>query len=120
MQLVPKQARHIWQKKLSAKSKTPKTDDVVFDDSEEIKCCGADGQFLPADLRHDECFPIAIPANDPFHGARNRRCMEFVRSMAAQRSKCSPGPREQVIESPPNLIDEKINPSDFQQTYSVN
>ena len=83
--------------KISAKTKSLKADDSNFDDKEEIKCCSSDGQFLPTSLRHDECFPIAIPANDPFHGGKGRRCMEFVRSMPAERPKCNLGPREQVI-----------------------
>jgi len=44
-----------------------------FDSKDEIQCCSSDGQFLPQDLRHPECFPISIPANDPFHGAKGRR-----------------------------------------------
>lgn len=60
-----------------------------------MTCCQR-GQFLDASVRHPDCFPIAIPENDPFYAQFNQRCMEFVRSLPAPRPGCTFGPREQV------------------------
>uniref|UniRef100_A0A0P5JUL6 Chorion peroxidase n=1 Tax=Daphnia magna TaxID=35525 RepID=A0A0P5JUL6_9CRUS len=60
-----------------------------------VTCCQR-GQFLDASVRHPDCFPIAIPENDPFYAQFNQRCMEFVRSLPAPRPGCTFGPREQL------------------------
>lgn len=36
-------------------------------------------------LKHPECFPISIPHEDPFYSAYGVTCMEFVRSIPAER-----------------------------------
>ena len=61
----------------------------------EIICC-QDGFKLPKTLLHPECLAIDIPQNDFFYGRLGQRCMEFVRSMPAERPDCNLGPREQV------------------------
>ena len=61
-----------------------------------IKCC-QNGAQLPRTLLHPECFPINIPGNDNFFRQFRTRCMEFVRSMPAERPDCGLGPREQVL-----------------------
>lgn len=61
-----------------------------------IKCC-QNGAQLPRTLLHPECFPITIPGNDNFFRQFRQRCMEFVRSMPAERPDCGLGPREQVL-----------------------
>ena len=62
----------------------------------EIACCSEDGRELPRTLLHPECLAINIPPNDFFYGRLGQRCMEFVRSMPAERPDCNLGPREQV------------------------
>ncbi len=62
-----------------------------------IKCC-QNGAQLPRTLLHPECFPITIPGNDNFFRQFRQRCMEFVRSMPAERPDCGLGPREQVLQ----------------------
>jgi peroxidase len=65
------------------------------EDDENIKCCQNGFQLTSRQL-HPECFPIDIPTNDFFFARLRQRCMEFVRSMPAERPDCSLGPREQV------------------------
>jgi len=67
----------------------------LVEDETQIKCCQG-GRPLTGDQLHPECFPIEIPSNDFFFGRFGQRCMEFVRSMPAQRPDCRLGPREQV------------------------
>ena len=67
----------------------------LVEDETDIKCCQG-GQKLPRDSLHPECFPIEIPSNDFFFSRFSQRCMEFVRSMPAERPDCNLGPREQV------------------------
>ena len=62
----------------------------------EIICC-ENGFKLPKTLLHPECLAIDIPQNDFFYGRLGQRCMEFVRSMPAERPDCNLGPREQVL-----------------------
>ena len=62
----------------------------------EIICC-QDGSKLPGELLHPECHPIDIPPNDHFYSRLGQRCMEFARSMPAERPDCNLGPREQVL-----------------------
>lgn len=47
-------------------------------------------------MRHPHCFPIDIPAGDPFYGPRGVRCLNFVRSMIAPRQDCRLGYAEQM------------------------
>nr|XP_053631157.1 peroxidase-like [Cherax quadricarinatus] len=63
-----------------------------------IQCCSSDGRsFIQPPFVHPSCFPIEIPANDPFFGRSGRRCMNFVRSMFAPRnSPCTLGYSEQM------------------------
>ncbi|XP_037793052.1 chorion peroxidase-like [Penaeus monodon] len=64
-------------------------------DGKDVPCCpealnGNDS------MRHPECAPIAIPADDPFYAQFNQTCMEFVRSVGD--SSCVWGPRQQLNE----------------------
>nr|XP_045598236.1 peroxidase-like [Procambarus clarkii] len=63
-----------------------------------IQCCSTNGRGLvDATFRHPACFPIEIPADDPFFGPSGRRCMNFVRSMFAPRANpCNLGYAEQM------------------------
>ena len=54
-------------------------------------CCDT-----PPNQRHPECWPIEIPANDPFYSLFRRRCMEFVRSASSLKAHCKLGPRSQL------------------------
>lgn len=49
-------------------------------------------------MRHPHCFPIDIPAKDPFYGPRGVRCLNFVRSMISPRIECRMGYAEQMNE----------------------
>ena len=63
----------------------------------DITCCEEDGRRpVSKDIRHPECFEVKIPRNDPFYSRLGQTCMEFVRSMPAERPECNLGPREQV------------------------
>lgn len=53
-----------------------------------IKCCPR--------ASHPDCFAIEIPSNDPIFGKENKRCLNFVRSVACQ--TCRFGPRLQLNE----------------------
>ena len=57
---------------------------------ENIKCCEN-----PPDNRHPSCYPIQIPANDPFYKYFDRQCMDFLRSMPGVKPNCPLGPRSQ-------------------------
>ncbi|CAH0751106.1 unnamed protein product [Diatraea saccharalis] len=60
------------------------------------RCCKDGGrEFMPKELMHPECFPIAVPSSDPFYGPRGVRCLDFVRSSPAPRDGCELGWREQ-------------------------
>ncbi|CAB0019328.1 unnamed protein product [Nesidiocoris tenuis] len=60
-----------------------------------ISCC-RNGEFLPDNLRHPDCFPISLPRFDPTFSPFGDRCMEFARSLPAPRPECNFGPREQM------------------------
>ena len=63
----------------------------------DITCCEEDGRRpVSKDIRHPDCFEVQIPRNDPFYSRLGQTCMEFVRSMPAERPECNLGPREQV------------------------
>ncbi|XP_022246594.1 peroxidase-like isoform X3 [Limulus polyphemus] len=53
-----------------------------------IDCCA------PEDRHNSQCFPFAIPPDDPFFTHYNIRCMDFRRSARCLRS--GPGQREQI------------------------
>ncbi|XP_042882642.1 peroxidase-like [Penaeus japonicus] len=61
-----------------------------------IECCSESQSFIDPSFRHPGCFPIEIPADDPFFGRFRRRCMNFVRSMWAPRGACNFGYAEQM------------------------
>ena len=67
----------------------------LVEDETDIFCC-QNGRKLPPNQLHPECLPIEIPSNDFFFSRFGQKCMEFVRSMPAERPDCSLGPREQV------------------------
>lgn len=60
-----------------------------------ITCC-RDGNIIPPNNRHPDCFPIALSRNDHIFAPFGERCMEFVRSLPAPRPECNFGPREQM------------------------
>ncbi|CAG2104853.1 unnamed protein product, partial [Medioppia subpectinata] len=60
------------------------------DKSESIKCC----EHRPED-QHPQCYPIQIPANDPFYKYFDRQCMDFLRSLPGVKPNCPLGPRAQ-------------------------
>ncbi len=61
-----------------------------------IECCTEEGGFKPELTRHPSCWPIEIPANDPFYAALRRTCMNFVRTVPGPRADCTFGYAEQV------------------------
>jgi peroxidase len=61
---------------------------------QDLDCCTNDGKFAENAFVGAKCFPIKIPQSDPFH--KKKICMNFVRSDAAPRLDCSPGPLEQL------------------------
>ena len=64
----------------------------------DITCCEEGGRRpIAKEIRHPDCFEVEIPRNDPFYSRIRQTCMEFVRSMPAERPECNLGPREQVI-----------------------
>ncbi|CAG0923216.1 unnamed protein product [Notodromas monacha] len=50
-------------------------------DGEDPRCCDRD-------TKHPDCFPIAIPAQDPFYSLFNKRCMSFVRNLPGAQYSC--------------------------------
>ncbi|GIY65304.1 chorion peroxidase [Caerostris extrusa] len=62
---------------------------------DSILCCHPDIQNN-ARLLHPACMTILIPENDPLYRKSGRSCMHFLRSIAAPRSDCNFGPREQL------------------------
>ena len=62
-----------------------------------ILCCNPDGtKPLTKQFLHPACFPIEIPADDPFFSQFGQRCMNFVRSVPAPQLSCSFGFGEQM------------------------
>ncbi|CAC5366111.1 PXDN [Mytilus coruscus] len=60
-----------------------------------LDCCNTDRQ------NNSDCFPFTIPGDDPYHReilGSNRRCINFVRSVAACDLGCNLGYREQINE----------------------
>lgn len=64
-----------------AETKDPQT-------NEEPKCCD-----VPEERRHPACWPIDIPAEDPFFSHYRKRCMNFVRSATGLKEHCKLGSR---------------------------
>lgn len=76
----------------------PLTFDILFftaDNGIKISCCKY-GVRIPKSDIHAECYPVVLPANDPFYKQFGEQCMELVRSVYAPRPSCYMGPREQV------------------------
>ncbi|KAH9628118.1 hypothetical protein HF086_018334 [Spodoptera exigua] len=72
---------------------------VVFtaDDGTAISCCMNDGEdFLPPELTHFACAPIAIDPDDQFYGQFRRKCINFVRTQIAPAHDCSVGYAKQM------------------------
>lgn len=67
-----------------------------FGNETGIECCNDQGSFTNPSLTHPSCFPISIPADDPFFSPFQRRCMNFIRSMPTQGSNCTFGFAEQM------------------------
>ncbi len=49
---------------------------------QRLKCCDVD-----FDDFHPECYPIKVPADDPFYGKFGVRCQEYARSVLAARPR---------------------------------
>lgn len=60
-----------------------------------ILCCHPEIQKNQR-LLHPACLPIHVPDNDPRFRQYGVTCMHFLRSVAAPRSDCTFGPREQL------------------------
>jgi peroxidase len=58
-----------------------------------IRCCTADGKFIPREAAHPACLPIWVSKNDPIYSYSGIECLNFVRSSTdrgcpnAQKSK---------------------------------
>ena len=90
--------QYVVERSLSLINRFPgSADDGEKGEGSDITCC-AEGGRKPIDksFKHPECFEIEIPRNDPFYARLGQKCMEFVRSMPAERPECNLGPREQV------------------------
>ena len=68
-----------------------------FQDNPRDCCNGLDS--FPNSFDTERCFPIPIPANDPYFKSIGRRCMDFHRAMPSPDLNCDLGKREQVNES---------------------
>lgn len=69
------------------------TKNKVF--SEKAKCCLEDGSHrLP--VPHPACFPIHVSYKDPFYSQFGVKCLEFVRTAIASRSRCQIGHGRQI------------------------
>lgn len=66
-----------------------------FANGSVITCCHPELLANPT-KRHFACMPIELPSDDPFFAQFRQSCLEFVRSVAAPRPKCTFGPREQL------------------------
>ena len=61
----------------------------------DIQCCTSDYQLIDPSLTHPACMAIEVDVNDKFY--TNKKCMNFVRSIAGPRIDCSVGYADQVI-----------------------
>lgn len=62
---------------------------------EGIECC-SNGRTVDPSQTHPECWPIQIPADDPFYSTKGRTCMNFIRSMLGLNQDCTFGYAEQM------------------------
>lgn len=67
-----------------------------FGNESGIECCSENDGMIDPSFKHPSCFPIEIPADDPFYSKFGQRCMNFVRSMFAPRGECNFGYAEQM------------------------
>ena len=90
---------------------------LSIEEAPGILCCNPDGT-KPAskEFLHPSCFPIEIPADDPFFRQFGQRCMNFVRSVPALQLGCSFGFGEQMnqithfqVQSSPLSLVELLN-----------
>ncbi|XP_028168651.1 chorion peroxidase isoform X2 [Ostrinia furnacalis] len=75
------------------------TSGVVFTigNGSAISCCSGDGeQFLPPELQHWACAPIAAAPEDDFYGQFRHQCLNMVRTQLAPSSDCSVGYAKQM------------------------
>ncbi|KAF8782735.1 Chorion peroxidase like protein [Argiope bruennichi] len=68
---------------------------TIAGNGDGILCCHPEIQKNPR-LLHPACMPIHILDDDPYFHKFGRSCMHFLRSIAAPRSDCTFGPREQL------------------------
>ncbi|XP_060802198.1 chorion peroxidase [Amyelois transitella] len=62
-----------------------------------ISCCSGDGEaFLPPEVQHWACAPIAADPADDFYGQYRHQCLNFVRTQLAPASDCSVGYAKQM------------------------
>uniref|UniRef100_A0AB38ZET2 Venom peroxidase 1 n=1 Tax=Oncocephalus sp. TaxID=2944721 RepID=A0AB38ZET2_9HEMI len=67
------------------------------------QCCSPDGTlFTSRGVAPPACFPIEIPADDPFYSKFGQRCMNFMRTTTNADRGCAPvhnqhQPREQLV-----------------------
>lgn len=90
----------------------------LVEDETDIFCC-QNGRKLPPNQLHPECLPIEIPSNDFFFSRFGQKCMEFVRSMPAERPDCSLGPREQVNQITSFLDSSQVYGSEMSTSRSL-
>lgn len=64
--------------------------------NKSVDCCNEIGMKQSPRYTHPSCAPITIPKDDRFFSPLRRTCMNYVRSVAAMRTDCTFGPREQV------------------------
>jgi peroxidase len=69
--------------------------DITHTPAHTIPCCENYSVSDKSSL-DDRCFPIDIPADDPFWKGK-KRCMEFTRSLNMPNKKCNLQPRQQVF-----------------------
>ena len=68
--------------------------DITHTPNHAKKCCNKDGSF-PSTFDSNKCFPIEVPADDPFWTGR-LRCMDLARSLSSPNLKCEIDSRQQV------------------------
>jgi len=68
--------------------------DITHTPNHAKKCCNKDGSF-PSSFDSNKCFPIEVPADDPFWTGR-LRCMDLARSLSSPNLKCEIDTRQQM------------------------
>ncbi|XP_031763861.2 peroxidase-like [Galleria mellonella] len=62
-----------------------------------IQCCLGEGvEVLHSEWQNDNCIPISVPEDDPFHRYHGIKCLNLVRSVTTPRDDCSLGYAEQM------------------------